>query len=267
MLCDLHLHSHHSDGEFPPARVVDMAADAGVELIALTDHDTTAGIVEALTRAAERKIAAVSGIEMTAYAQGRVVHLLGYDFDPSWPPLQQLNQVALDVWTSNVRRWVVALIDEGFDLRVQHILAEPYVRLPVVIERLCEHGVDHGDVDRCYARFKDFFAALPPEAYSPLPTPAAVANSIRESGGIAILAHPDRVGSDGIVESLLADVDGIEAFYARYETADREALRELAERHGKLYSCGSDYHGYFGGEYVNPNFEAPRSLLTRLGLH
>ncbi|HET9342004.1 MAG TPA: PHP domain-containing protein [Candidatus Eremiobacteraceae bacterium] len=266
MLCDLHLHSHHSDGEFAPARVVDMAADAGVELIALTDHDTTEGIVETLMRAAARGIAAVSGIEMTAYAHGRVVHVLGYGFDPSRPPLQQFNRVALDVWMANVRTWVLALIDGGFDLRAPEVLSEQHVRLPALIERLCARGVDDGDVGRCYARFKDFFAALPPEAYRRLPTPAEATEAIREAGGVAILAHPDRVGSDGLVETLLTDVDGIEAYYARYAPADREALRALAERNGKLYSCGSDYHGYFGGAYVNPRFEAPDALMVRLGL-
>jgi predicted metal-dependent phosphoesterase TrpH len=267
MLCDLHLHSHHSDGEFAPARVVDMVADAGVSFIALTDHDTTAGVVEALTRAKERGITAVSGIEMTTYAHGRVVHVLGYDFDPSLGEIWKLNHTALDVWATNVRTWVVALIKEGHDMQVHDVLAEPHVRLPVVIERLCEFGVDQGDVGRCYARFKDFFAALPPSEFSRLPTPGEAAKAIRDARGIAVIAHPDRVGSHDLVESLLADVDGIEADYSRYSNAEREALKRLAERKDKLYTCGSDYHGYFNGAYVNPNFEAPRSLLARLRLH
>jgi len=267
MICDFHLHSHHSDGEFAPERVVDIVADAGVSLLALTDHDTTAGYEEAHRRASERKITAISGIEMTAYANGRVVHVLGYDVDPSSDALDRRNRVALDVWADNTRTWVCALEDEGFDLRVHEVLSNPHVRLPVLIERLCARGVDDGDVGRCYARFKDFFAALPREAYSRLPSPGDAAQTIRDAGGISILAHPDRVGSDDVVESLLADVDGIEALYARYDTSEREALVKLAERNGKFYTCGSDYHGYFNGTYVNPNFEAPNSLLARLGLN
>jgi predicted metal-dependent phosphoesterase TrpH len=267
MLCDLHLHSHHSDGEFAPAHVVDMVADAGVSLVALTDHDTTAGLEEARRRAIERGIAAISGIEMTAYADGRVVHILGYGVEPASDALDQRNRVALDVWADNTRTWVSALEDEGFDIRVHEVLSNPHVRLPVLIERLCARGVDDGDAGRCYARFKEFFAALPPAAYSRLPTPAVAAKAIRDAGGIAILAHPDRVGSDGLVEKLLADVDGIEALYARYTAPEREALKNLAERNDKLYTCGSDYHGYFNGAYVNPNFETPKALLARLNLH
>lgn len=266
MFCDLHLHSHHSDGEFAPEAVVDMVADAGVGLVALTDHDTTAGLVQAHRRARERGISLVDGVEMTAYAAGRVVHILGYGFDPSSGGIERCNRVALDVWADNTRTWVAALHDEGFDLSVHEVLSEPHVRLPVLIERLCARGVDDGDVGRCYARFKDFFASLPADAYSRLPTPAAAAETIRRSGGVAILAHPDRVGSDGLIESLLGDVDGIEAFYARYAPSDRDAFKTLAERSDKFYTCGSDYHGFFAGAYVNPRFEAPEWLVRRLGL-
>ena len=264
--CDLHLHSTHSDGEFPPARVVDMAVDAGVELVALTDHDTTAGVLDTFTAAAARGVKAVSGIEMTAYGHDRVIHVLGYGFDPSAVALQKRNDVALDVWANNLRSWVISLDDEGFDLRVHEVLSESHVRLPVIIERLCALGVDEGDVGRCYARFKDFFAALPPSAYARLPSPAQAAWTIREAGGIAILAHPDRLGSSDLVEQMIGDFDGIEADYARYGVPEREALRKLAERHRKLYTCGSDYHGYFNGDYVNPDLEAPAALLTRLSL-
>ena len=264
MFCDLHLHSTCSDGEFAPARVVDMAADAGVGLVALTDHDTTAGLDDALARAAARGIAAVSGIEMTAYAGGRVVHVLGYGFDPSSPALQSRNRAALEVWAANVRAWVASLGRDGIDVR--EVPADGDVRLPVVIERLCARGVDDGDAGRCYERFKTFFAALPATAYAGLASPAQAAWAIREAGGIAVLAHPDRVGSDELVRNMLADFDGVEADYARYGDAERAALKALAQRAGKLYTCGSDYHGYFNGDYVNPRFEAPAMLLRRLGV-
>ena len=104
-------------------------------------------------------------------------------------------------------------------------------------------------------------ALVPANVSRVLPGIATVLTNIS-----AILAHPDRVGSDGLVESLLADVDGIEAFYARYSRSERHALKRLADVHNKFYTCGSDYHGYFNGAYVNPNFDAPKALLERLGL-
>ena len=77
MIADLHLHSHHSDGELSPAALVDVVADAGVAIMALTDHDTTAGHVEAGARCDQRGIVFVPGIEMTTYAMNRVIHVLG----------------------------------------------------------------------------------------------------------------------------------------------------------------------------------------------
>jgi 3',5'-nucleoside bisphosphate phosphatase len=264
MWCDFHLHSDHSDGEFPPTRVVDIVADAGIGVMALTDHDTTAGHEEARARATARGLTFVGGIEMTAYAAPEVVHVLGLGVSTHDAGLARANAIAMDVWSDNQRRWVKSLQAAGSDVSVDREVADAPVRLPVLIERLCSRGVDDGDPGRCYARFKEFFAALPPESYARLPSPAGAAAVIRAAGGVAILAHPERLRSGGLVDRLLDDVDGIEALYAPYEPSAREALRQLAVSHAKLYSCGSDYHGYFNGTYVNPHFEAQPDLLSRL---
>ena len=266
MWCDFHLHSDCSDGEFPPARVVDVVADAGVGALALTDHDTTSGHAAARERARARGVTFVGGIEMTAYAAGQVVHVLGLGVATDDTGLAKANALAMDVWSDNQRRWVEALAAEGADVSVGRDIADRPLRLPVLIERLCRRGVDGGDPGACYVRFKAFFAALPASAYARLPSPAAAARVVRDAGGVAILAHPERVRGDGLPSMLLGDVDGIEALYAPYEPSARETLRALALERGKLYSCGSDYHGYFNGAYVNPRFEAPAELLTRLGL-
>ena len=264
--CDFHLHSHHSDGEFAPARIVDIVADAGVEVMALTDHDTIAGHAEAAARARERGVVFVGGIEMTAYAQPEVVHVLGLRVSGASETLAGANAIAMEVWSANQVRWVSALSAAGFSLSPERVLADRPLRLPVLIERLCALGVDDGDPARCYARFKEFFASLPPDAFARLPSPAKAAATIRAAGGIAILAHPERLRSNGLTDRLIADVDGIEALYAPYDPPARETLRQLAVSRGKLYTCGSDYHGYFNGAYVNPRFEAPPDLLSRLGI-
>lgn len=264
MWCDLHLHSDHSDGEFAPAHVVDMVADAGIGVMALTDHDTTAGHEAARARAKARGLTFVGGIEMTAYATPEVVHVLGLGISTDDAGLARANAIAMDVWSDNQRHWVESLQAKGMDVSVDRDVGDRPVRLPVLIERLCSHGVDDGDPGRCYARFKEFFAALPPEAYARLPSPAGAAAAIRAAGGVAILAHPERLRSSGLADRLLDDVDGLEALYAPYEPTAREALRQLAVSRGKLYSCGSDYHGYFNGAYANPHFEAPPDLLARL---
>ena len=266
MWCDFHVHSDVSDGAFPPAAVVDIVADQGVRVLALTDHDSTTGHAAARRRARERGVSFVGGIEMTAYAGGRVVHVLGLGISDGHASLERANATAMGVWEANQRRWIHSLEREGHDVPESEVLAGAPLRLPALIERLCRRGVDGGDPRRCHERFKRFFGALGDDAYGDLPSPAAAAQVIREAGGIAVLAHPARLNDDDLAESLARDLDGIEALYAPYERRDRDRLVALAERLGKLYSCGSDFHGHFEAKYENPRFEAPRALLERLGL-
>jgi len=264
--CDFHLHSDRSDGEFAPATVVDMAADAGVRALALTDHDTLDGCTQAESRARERGIAFVRGIEMTAYAAGHVIHILGLGVRERDPGLAIANEIANDAFGENQLRWIEALEAEGFEVSSGRDFPELPVRLPVLIRRLCEHGVDGGDPQRCHARFQQFFAALPADAYARLPSPAEAGAAIRGAGGVAILAHPARLDDDELAQRFLFDLDGIEALYAPYAPKERARLRAMAAAHGKMYSCGSDYHGFFNGAYINPKFEAPPALLAALSL-
>lgn len=264
VLCDLHLHSNHSDGELSPGALIDAVADAGIELAALTDHDTIAGHTEARRRARERDVRFVGGIEMTTYGADRVVHVLGLNVKDGDEDVSYANHVANAVFDANQRRWIESLSADGVDVSWQRDFADHPVRLPVLIERLCRIGYADGDPRGCHAAFRAFFGGLPAEAYAQLPTPTQAAAIVRAAGGIALLAHPADLVDDGLAQRWLDDVDGLEALYLRYEPDRRSELCGLALRRGKLYSCGSDWHGYFQGGYVNPNFEAPPELLARL---
>lgn len=264
MLCDLHVHSNCSDGEFSPSEVIDTLAAAGLSLIALTDHDTTAGLEEARSRAHLRNVRFVGGIEMTTYGAGTVVHVLGLGVHAGNENLEFANRIANRAFGENQERWIRSLENNGLDISWERDFPDYPVRLPVLIQRLCRVGHHGGDPRLCHAAFREFFAALPVEAYEALPTPTQAAALIRAAGGLAILAHPAELAANGQAVSLLEALDGLEAFYLRYEQDVRDTLRDLARRHGKLYSCGSDWHGFFQGPYKNPKFEAPPELLARL---
>lgn len=264
MVGDFHLHSHHSDGRLDPTALINVVADAGVEIAALTDHDTTAGHLEAATRAAERDIRFVPGIEMTTYAYDRVIHVLGLGIDAANSALQAANHIARDVWVANERRWVDSLESGGENVNFERDFPDHPVRLPLLIERLCRRGVSQGDPQRCHAAFRSFFAALPKEAYGRLATPAQAAATIRQAGGIALLAHPDQLHEAGLLDRLLDAFDGLEVWYAPYSDEQRQALLDVARSRNKLYSVGSDYHGYFTTDYARPKWEVPATLLRRL---
>jgi 3',5'-nucleoside bisphosphate phosphatase len=266
LIADFHLHSDQSDGELSPSALVDVVADAGVAIMALTDHDTTAGHDRARARCAERGIAFVGGIEMTTYAMDRVIHVLGLGVRTGDDALARAGAAAQANFAENQQAWVEALAAQGAPVLWERDFPDGAVRLPALIERLCKRGFEGGDPQRVHARFREYFRALPRTAYAPLPAPADAAALIREAGGVAILAHPYRIAEDESWHAMLGGMDGLEAMYGAYVPAQRNALREIARAQNLLYSCGSDYHGHFFGPYQNPGFEAPPALLARLGI-
>jgi predicted metal-dependent phosphoesterase TrpH len=261
---DFHVHSDCSDGRLAPAALIDVLADAGVQIAALTDHDTTAGAAEAATRARERGLTLLPGIEMTTFGFERVIHVLGLGVDPEHAELAEANRIAMAVWDANQCRWVHELAGEGLDINVDRDFADHPVRLPVLIERLCTRGFAGGDPVQAHAAFREFFHALPTLAYRPLLAPADAGGVIRAAGGVAIVAHPYHLNEALVLERLLIELDGIEALYLPYTDAQREQLRDVAERNGKLISSGSDYHGYFSAGYRRPPWAAPDALVRRL---
>lgn len=261
---DFHVHSDRSDGRLPPRALIDVLADAGVQIAALTDHDTTDGIAEAAQHARERGLTFVAGIEMTTFAFERVIHILGLGIDADDGALARANHIAMSVWDANQCRWVKALAEQGVDIDIDRDFADHPVRLPVLIERLCRHGFTGGDPVQAHTTFREFFDSLPDEAYQALLAPAQAAEVIRGAGGVAIIAHPYRLYEDLILERLLDDLDGSEALYLPYTAAQRDHLCDVTERSGKLISSGSDYHGYFLPEYRRPPWPAPDSLVQRL---
>jgi hypothetical protein len=265
LIADLHLHSNHSDGELAPSALVDAIADAGVAIMALTDHDTTAGHEEAHARCERRGIRLVRGIELTTYAMGRVIHVLGLGVRSGDAGLLRTGETARANFAQNQQQWVEDLAARGAAVCWRRDFPEGAARLPVLIERLCVQGIEGGDPQRVHAAFRAYFRALPAESYATLPSPRAAADVIHGAGGLAILAHPCRIADDESWHALLDGMDGIEAMYAAYKPVERDGLLSVARARKLLTSCGSDYHGYFFGKYVNPGFDASPDLLARLG--
>ena len=246
MIADLHSHTTCSDGFTPPRELVRLAKGAGVEVLAVTDHDTVEALPECLDEARSQGLRLVAGIEMSAIFEGSDVHVLGYGIDHAAPELRS----ALSGLLEKRRRRVSSICEKlgglGVSVDPATVLAEAggkSVGRRHVARVLVKQGVV-GSIGEAFNRFlgADSPANVPAGEMSP----GEAASLIRRHGGLAVLAHPGFLDDDAKVERVLDSapgIRGIEVFH-RYRSP-RLHLRylEAARRRNLLVTGGSDFHG------------------------
>jgi len=264
-MIDLHTHSTVSDGSDPPERIAELAAQAGCSAVALTDHDSLAGLAAARRAAEAHGVALVPGCEVSCRkppapggpgGSGRVsgsVHVLVYFVDAGDGPLQdELVRLRGDRARRN-EELADLLVRLGTGVTYEDAVAEAGGKpeglgRPHFARALVRAGAAE-DVDDAFDRWlADGRPAYVPKARL---DPADVARLAHASGGVAVLAHPFSLGLDRpelerVVRDLAAEgLDGLEAVYGRYTRDERAWLRGLAARTGLVATGGSDYHGTF----------------------
>lgn len=246
-MIDLHLHTTASDGILSPASLVARAADAGLRVISVTDHDTVAGIPEARKTASRLGLRLVTGIEITAIEEDRDVHVLGYFFDPGDRELERFLDGQRAARVDRVREIGARLRTLNIPVDVEAILAAAAcdvgrsIGRPAVADALVAagHAVDRTDAfDRWLGRGRP--------AFTPRrgPTLAEAVAVISAAGGIASLAHPGLNDLDARIPSFVRS--GLSAIEARHRDHDADAearYREMARTLGVAVSGGSDFHG------------------------
>ncbi|MHB8681485.1 MAG: PHP domain-containing protein [Acidimicrobiales bacterium] len=259
-MIDLHTHSSVSDGSEPPAAIPELAAAAGCTAVALTDHDSLAGLPEAARSAADAGIRLVAGCEVScrkpvlaggAHASGSM-HVLCYFVEDGGGPLQdELRSLRADRQARN-RALVARLADLGVPVSWDDVVAEAGTEAGVGRPHFARVLVRIGaaqDVDDAFDRWlADDRPAYVPKARL---HGADVVRLAGASGAVAVLAHPLSLGlappalESAVRELADAGLGGIEATYGRYTPEDRRQLRALAERAGVVATGGSDFHGTF----------------------
>jgi predicted metal-dependent phosphoesterase TrpH len=244
---DLHLHTTASDGRLPPAALVARATDAGLTILGVTDHDTTAGLHEARVAADALGIRIVNGIEISAVERGRDVHVLGYFIDPASDGLDEFLQRQRTQRLARVMAIGGRLRDLGVDVDVLGIIASRLeqpgktIGRPQIADALVAHGhaVDRRDAfDRLLGEGQPAFV---PRAGVSV---AAVVAAIRTAGGIASLAHPGLLGMDEDIERFAAEgLMALEARHADHDVQTEARYRSMAATLGLAVSGGSDFHG------------------------
>jgi predicted metal-dependent phosphoesterase TrpH len=252
---DLQSHSTCSDGALPPAEVVARAATEGVRLLALTDHDTVAGVPEALAAARQHGLTLVSAAELSAVHGGyEDLHILGYRINHADPRLLAALVDYRDDRSRRIRAMADRLRELGFALRDELLdrpapgrphLAEALLSHPANAARLAAEGIDGKNA--LFPRYLVPGAA----AYVPRsrPTVPEAIELIHAAGGVAVWAHPfwdldDPAETLATLDEFAGHgLDGVEAFYATHTAEQTRLLHAAATERGLLATGSTDFHG------------------------
>jgi len=246
---DLHTHSNRSDGTFEPAEVVRLAAERALDVVALTDHDTTDGLTEALTTGSVVGVEVVPGVEFSAEFDGQSVHVLCYWMDPQDAALQlELRRLREDRFRRG-ELMVGKLRDLGLPVgfeRVRAIAGDATIVRPHIAQAMVEAGVVASEKEAFERYIGDGGPAhVAKHALDPLDAVAL----IDAAGGVCALAHPGMWGDqssvpDELIERMAAaGMRGLEVDHPDHSREMRERYRALAERLGLIGTGGSDCHG------------------------
>jgi predicted metal-dependent phosphoesterase TrpH len=255
MRADLHTHSDASDGTESPADVMRRAALAGLDAVALTDHDTVAGH-ERARQALPEALTLVPGMELSCRLDGRSVHLLAYLFDPGYPELAEQTRRIRDDRVRRARAMVHRLADLGAAVtwdQVAAVAGTAVVGRPHIARAMAASGVVATPADA----FTSDWIADGGRAYVSKYAldPAYGIRLIRAAGGAVVLAHPraarDLSVSDDQIAALTAvGLAGIEVFHPDQSAAQRADLLGLARDLGLVATGGSDDHGSLTGHRI-----------------
>ena len=240
---DLHLHTTASDGEFSPRDLVEKAKKAGLRSIAVTDHDTLAGIEEAQLAGREFGLQVIAGVELSTKYHGKSVDILGYGITEQ----SELNQT-------------LSRMREGREDRAHRII-EKFTELgmPITIDDVIEFSkggvigrphiakaiVKKGYVSDFQTVFDEYLADGKPCALDKVVlSPKEGIDLIHRAGGQAVLAHPVHLHDDVLVEELLQKFafDGIEVWHREQDPDDNKRYKQMAEEFNLLMTGGSDFH-------------------------
>ncbi len=248
-MIDLHLHTSASDGMLRPADLVVRAAQAGLLTISVTDHDTTAGLVEARAEAQARGMRLIDGIEITAVEAERDVHVLGYFIDPRHEALRSFLEGQRSDRLRRVREIVDRLATLGAPIDPKPLIARGLeegksVGRPHVASAL----IASGHVQSWDEAFERYLEKGKP-AFVPRrgAVAAEVVAVIRAAGGVASLAHPALTGVDHLIPHLAgAGLGALETRHSDQDEPTETRYRALAQSLGLATTGGSDFHGDHG---------------------
>ena len=255
MLIDLHTHSNASDGTDSPAALIDKAIERGINVLALTDHDTVAGWNEAITALSSHSqssnLKLVLGSEISCQDKdGTSIHMLGLLFDENYQPLISELEKTRENRLTRMERIVARLNEAGIEITLDEVYAQKRGDATLGRPHLADALVAKGHVanrDEAFSTFLHNGSKFYINHYSPSPEEAI--RLIKEAGGVAVIAHPlasrsgRRVNPEIFADLITAGLDGIEIDHRDHQELERTALLRIALENDLVVTGSSDYHG------------------------
>ena len=245
MRLDLHVHTTASDGSVRPAEVVGLAADGGLDVMAITDHDTVAGITAALEAAAVSSLRLIPGIEVSSTLEGAEYHILGYFVDPGADAIQAHERHAKGGRERRMDQMVDRLRHQGLLIEMADVLdaagpSRSAIARPHLARALVVKGYAKSVVDAFDRLIGDGHPAYVPTG---LATPEEAIRLILEGGGVPVWAHPAMDALTRLLPAFIAaGLKGMEVYRPRSSPGHIRKLEQVAKSAGLLVSGGSDWH-------------------------
>jgi predicted metal-dependent phosphoesterase TrpH len=255
MLIDLHTHTNASDGTDSPTQLIDKAINRGINILALTDHDTTRGWNEAksalLNHPSQTEMKLVLGSEISCQDENGIsIHMLGLLFDPDNQPLFEVLERTRENRHSRMERIIARLNEAGIDITIDEVNAQRKGDATLGRPHLADALVARGHVasrDEAFAALLHNKSKFYINHYSP--SPIETVKLIKAAGGVAIIAHPlasqrGRTISMDLFGSLIAaGLDGIEVDHRDHSESEKSELLRFAIENELIVTGSSDYHG------------------------
>jgi predicted metal-dependent phosphoesterase TrpH len=241
---DLHTHSTASDGKLRPSEVVHLAAGLGVGTLALTDHDTTDGVIEAQQAGREMGVEVIAGVEINSEGEHGDAHILGYFIDPSEPRLQEQLEAVRDARVGRARGMLKKLAAMGLPLEWGRVMAMAGDAASIARPHIARAMIEAGYVATVQEAFDQYISNNGPAYVNRLRmTMREAVSFIHGAGGVAVMAHPAESKLVHLIPPLVqAGLDGIEVYYPKHTPEQQSELLALAQRYNLVTTGGSDFH-------------------------
>ena len=271
-VADLHVHTNISDSTFSPEKVVEYAKLAGLDAIAITDHDTCDAITPATILAKDINLEIIPGVELTAEVDDDEIHILGYFIDYQNNSFTQKLKELCRVREERAKEILKRLAEQGIDLKYEDLmeLAGPATG-SVGRLHIANLLYRKGKVACTREAFTKYIGNNCPAYVKKFKlSPKEAVDMIKSVGGVAVLAHPKTINTEtrslkDIIGTLAQDgIQGIEVYHSDHSAKDSNAFKKIAEEYNLLMTGGSDCHGLGKKEVLLGKIKVPYELVEKL---